>query len=353
MKSVFLIIILNALLPVLAFGQFNTPKYSNEFLNLGVGARAIGMGKAQTSIANDVTAAYWNPSLLPWNKENHQLILMHASYFGGIANFDYGSFSMAIDSSGRLAVSLIRFGIDDIPDTRFLYDANGRINYDNIRYFSAADYAALVSYGRKLNFIKGLSAGASFKIVHRIAGEFANAWGFGIDAGLHYRRKNLFLGLMLQDISGTFNAWSHDLEMVRDIYQETGNEIPQNSIEVTLPKMIIGFAYEFELNHFEITPTIDLISTFDGKRNTVLKSGFYAFDPRIGVEIGFMKTAFFRSGVANIQKKNLTGDSRWIIEPDFGVGFRIKNLKIDYALSNQGGLENSGYSHLFSILYSF
>ena len=44
------------------FGQ--TAKYSNEFLSLGIGARGLAMSNTMTSIANDVTAAYWNPACL-------------------------------------------------------------------------------------------------------------------------------------------------------------------------------------------------------------------------------------------------------------------------------------------------
>ena len=37
-------------------------KYSNEFLNIGVGGRALGMGNTQVSIVQDATAGYWNPA---------------------------------------------------------------------------------------------------------------------------------------------------------------------------------------------------------------------------------------------------------------------------------------------------
>ena len=45
----------------LSFAQ-DAPKYSNEFLAVGVGARALGMGNAFTAVTNDVTSGYWNPA---------------------------------------------------------------------------------------------------------------------------------------------------------------------------------------------------------------------------------------------------------------------------------------------------
>jgi len=39
------------------------PKFSNDFLNIGVGARGMGMSGAVTASTKDVTAAYWNQHL--------------------------------------------------------------------------------------------------------------------------------------------------------------------------------------------------------------------------------------------------------------------------------------------------
>ncbi|HNH66391.1 MAG TPA: hypothetical protein PLB72_06070, partial [Bacteroidia bacterium] len=74
------------------------PKYSNEFLNLGVGGRALGMGGAQVSQVNDVTAGYWNPAGLVRSRGDIQLAFMHNEYFAGIAKYDYLALTAPIDT---------------------------------------------------------------------------------------------------------------------------------------------------------------------------------------------------------------------------------------------------------------
>ena len=52
------------------FAQFR--KYSNEFLNIGAGARGLAMGSAQVASVNDGTAGYWNPAGLYGVKDHPQ-----------------------------------------------------------------------------------------------------------------------------------------------------------------------------------------------------------------------------------------------------------------------------------------
>lgn len=333
-----------------AFSQTTAPKYSNEFLNIGIGARALGMGNVQVAVANDVTAGYWNPAGLLGMNNAYEVGLMHSEYFAGIAKFDYGAFAMKLDSFSAVAVSVIRFGIDDIPDTRFLYDANGVINYNNIRYFSAADYAFLLSYARKPAGIKGLTLGANFKVIHRVVGDFANAWGFGVDAAAQYEYKKWRFGAMARDVTGTFNAWSHNLEMVKDIYQQTGNELPENSVEVTVPRLVLGAARSFIIKEkFGILASADLHTTFDGKRNTLIRSGLASIDPAAGFEADYKKIIFLRAGVGNFQQiQNFDGTS-WNLQPNFGVGVKINRFSVDYALTDLGNVSEALYSNVFSL----
>ncbi len=337
------------------FAQTSAPKYSNEFLSIGVGARGLAMSGNQVATVSDATAGYWNPAGLLNASSKYEVSLMHAEYFGGIAKYDFAGFATPIDSLSHLGLSLIRFAIDDIPDTRFLYDANGSINYDNIRFFSAADYAFLISYARKLPILDGLRTGANFKIIHRIAGNFANAWGFGLDVGAQLDYKKWNFGVVLQDITGTFNAWNHNTELLVDVYTQTGNEIPDNSIEVTLPKATLGVARYFQVRQkFGIQAAIDLVNSFDGKRNVLIKTDLISIDPAIGLELDYKKVIFLRFGAGDIQEvKDFDSSTYTTFQPNFGIGVNIKGVTIDYALTDIGDQSEALYSNVFSLKAGF
>ena len=166
----------------LAFGQ-KAPKYSNEFLSIGVGARSLGMANSCIATINDVNSSYWNPAGLTMINDDLELGLMHSEYFAGIAKYDYLGSAFKLKDSASMAVSIIRFGVDNIPNTLELIDNEGNVRYDRIKSFSVADYAFLISYAKKAK-IAGLRYGANVKIIRRKAGDFASAWGFGLDAGL-------------------------------------------------------------------------------------------------------------------------------------------------------------------------
>ena len=335
--------------------QWRAPKYSNEFLSIGAGARALGMAGAQTSCVSDVHAAYWNPAGLGQMQGKTQMALMHASYFAGIANYDYAAAAMKVDTQSVLAISWIRFAVDDIPDTRFLID-NGQVDYRRIRSFSSSDNAVYFSYGRKINRLPGLSLGGSLKIIYRKAGNFANAWGFGLDAGLRYRVKNWDLGLIARDITGTFNAWSYNTTEFETVFAQTGNAIPLRSVEVTIPALSLGISRNFTCwkNRLGIRPSLDLLHTFDGERNTLVHSKVVSIDPRFGLEATLLNLISFRSGMGNIQRiQNFSGAKRLNYQLNFGLGLHWKSLSLDYAITDLGDQSEALYSHIFSLKAAF
>jgi hypothetical protein len=350
-KQLFLILFILAAVINMSYGQITAPKYSNEFLSIGVGARALGMANAQTAVVNDVTSAYWNPAGLLNIKTKHEVALMHSEYFAGIAKYDYGAFATHLDSQSVIALSIIRFGVDDIPDTRFLYDANGALNYNNLKYFSAADYAFILSYAKKTSLIPGLQLGSSFKVIHRTVGQFANSWGFGMDLGAQYFHKKWKFGLMARDITTTFNAWSNNTALEQAVYIETGNSLSTNSIEITLPTAILGVARSFKITKkIHVQGAIDFACTFDGRRNTVISSRIMSVAPVAGIEIDYANVVFLRMGVGNVQKvSEFNKGTVTQVQPNFGIGVKISRLYVDYALTNaaQGGV--GLYSNVFSL----
>lgn len=335
-----------------SFGQVR--KYSNEFLNIGVGARALAMGNANVSSVDGVTSGYWNPAGLLSQKNDIEVGLMHAEYFAGIAKYDYIGLSKRIDSNSVGGITLLRFGVDNIPNTLDLVDANGNVDYNRISTFNAVDFAALISYARSLPKLKGVDLGGNFKVIRRTLGQFGGAWGFGLDVGAKYNYKGWKFAAMGRDITGTFNAWSIQLsEKDKNTFIATGNEIPSSSLEITAPKVILGVAKEgkFWKDRISVLGEINLINTFDGKRNTVFKTNFWSMEPAMGLEIGYKGFVYLRGGLGNIQKELNDKGTTLVttVQPNFGLGVKYKIITLDYALTDIGDRSVALYSNIFSL----
>ncbi len=343
------------------YSQFR--KYSNEFLNIGAGARGLGMGSAQAASVNDATAGYWNPAGLAEVKDNPAATIMHAEYFSSIAKYDYAAVAVPVQDNKRtVGFSLLRFAVDDIPNTLFLVEPDGSINYNNIQTFSSADYAFLMSVAQQVKETDNytINAGLNAKVIYRKVGKFANAWGFGLDAGIQMRGEKWSVGLVAKDLTTTFNAWTFKFtDKEKEALYLTKNDIPVKSTELTAPRIVLGGAYTFDIGeNFKLQTEANVDVTFDGKRNTVLSSSTVSADPHLGLE-GAIKDVFFvRAGVTNFQKALSDGDTLnqkkvWIYQPSLGAGFKIKNVNIDYAFTNLANQNNPLYTHVISLRINF
>ncbi len=345
MKIKFLIVIFG----FFAFNVFSqtSGRYSNEFLNIGVDARALAMGSAVVSNVSDATAGYWNPAGLS-NIKNQDISLMHAAYFANIAQFDYMGYVRPINEKTAVSVSLIRFGVDNIMNTTQLIDGQGNINYDRITYFSTADYALNFSLGRK-NLWKNIDVGINAKLIYRHIGKFAQGFGFGFDIGAQYQLKRWKFGLMARDITTTFNYWSIDKKAFADIQATIPNQnqdLP-NNIELTLPKLQLGVSGNFSLKeHLNLLTEVNLNMRFF-KMNTLVSSDYISLDPALGLEFNYYDIAFLRLGVNNFQEQQYFDDKQITFQPNAGLGFKYKGVRLDYALTNIGS--DGFFSHVFSL----
>ena len=95
---------------------------------------------------------------------------------------------------------------------------------------------------------------------------------------------------------------------------------------------------------------LDLNTTFDGKRNVLVRPGFISVDPSLGLEGGYKDIVFLRLGVGDVQEvKDFDGSTSYTFQPNFGLGVQLKNILVDYALTDIGDQSEALYSHVFSL----
>ena len=337
------------LTPFLVIAQTGR-KYSNEFMNIGVDASALGMSNAVVASSKDVNSSYWNPAGLV-HIDDSQIAVMHSSYFANIANYNYLAFAMPLDDLTAIGISLIRFGVDDILDTTKLIDQQGIVNYDRINLFSAADYGLVFSFARKLP-VQDWNYGINAKVIRRIIGDFATSWGFGFDLGIQFESNGWKFGLMARDITTTFNAWAIDKEQLEDIQNAIlgeNQEAPETT-ELTLPKLQLGVSKLFTFNYdYTIRTEVDFIARFE-QNNDILSTSYVSINPAIGFEFGYTNLVFLRGGVGNFQNELQIDNSESLtFQPNFGVGFKYKGIHLDYAFTDIGDQSTALYSNVFSL----
>ena len=325
-------------------------KYSNEFMNIGVDAAALGMSNAVTGYTGDVNSGYWNPAGL-LKIEDSEASLMHARYFANIAKYAYAAYAKKIDDRSAWGVSLIRFGVDDILNTTQLIDSEGNIDYNRISLFSTADYGLTFSYARQMK-LEGFQYGVNAKVIRRVIGDFANSWGFGFDVGLQFDRNDWHFGLMLRDITTTYNVWAIDedkYQEIQDAVAGQNQELPE-STEITLPKAQLGIAKKFEFHYdYTLLAAVNLNMQF-ARTNDVIASDAVSIDPAVGFEFGYTDLVFLRAGVGNFQNvQQLDGSTKVNFQPNIGLGFKYKGIQVDYALTDLGDQSAALYSNIFSV----
>ena len=260
--------------------------HAAEFLSHGVGARALGMGSMFVSIADDATAAYWNPAGLAQVKK-HAFSAMYSDSFGtgeggflnkGLVEYNFVNYIHHIEDIGSVGISWIRLGVDDIPHTTFV-DINGNgilgdfqdKDGDGIKeegelyidrpivaeFFSNTDNAVLISYARQIN--PKLAIGGNLKLLRQSL--FTNRGnGFGIDLGLMLKPyRGLRIGAMLEDATGTQIHWNTETSptFTRDVQLRLGT-----SYHIDFP--VIGhatFGVDLETDRKDLEPGDDAGST--------------------------------------------------------------------------------------------
>ncbi|HEU4903077.1 MAG TPA: hypothetical protein VFT06_09800, partial [Flavisolibacter sp.] len=196
------------------------------------------------------------------------------------------------------------------------------------------------------------------KVIHRSVGHFAKAWGFGLDAGLQIQTGAWRIGIAARDVTTTFNAWSFSFtEKEKEALYLANNDIPVKSAEITTPRVVLGAGRNFRFsNKVSLLAEANFDVTFDGERNTLLSGEPISIDPKLGAELNISNSLYLRGGINNFQRALSDGDTFnkkkvWIYQPSAGAGFRLQNVRIDYAFTNLANQSNPLYTHVFSLQF--
>jgi hypothetical protein len=333
--------------------SFIRVSHGNDFMSVGSGARALGMGSAHVGLTNDVHAGYWNPAGLA-DLQGTEISYMHSERFGGIVGYDYGGVAFLIpESDGRISFSFFRQGVDGIKNTLNAWDRERNRPKENVNdyitEFSAADLAFLVSYASRIN--EQLSWGASVKVIHSRLGPFANAWGYSVDLGAMYRAGDYQFGVNVMDITTMMKFWSVDASRLQALEDDFNDEIPVGQNEVILPTIKAGVSRMFDFGDLKLITAADVDLRFENLRTYYFNVGGMSVEPHIGAELGYLETVFLRAGFTDFTTNQ---NSRVYTSPTLGAGFRIGAFDFDYGFSSfAGAASDLGFTHRLSLKFSF
>jgi hypothetical protein len=330
-------------------------RYAGEFLEIGVGGRALGMGGAYCALAEDPSSFFWNPAGLA-RVPGISVWGMYSNQFGSFGDplAQHSVLGVVVPISGSiLGLHWVRLAVDEIPifpdytDSSFDFRKN-QIDGIPQGYFDDSEDALFISFARmnKVNLDFGwaffavpleIPLGINLKMIRQKL-YTEEAWGIGADAGMQLR-FNLFdmfgkpfngsvaLGITYQDFTKTSIDWG-----------QVGN---QDNIDVIPQNLRVGVAY--------VQPINALKSEFRFER---VSNSRYPYDGRLGLEYIYDKMASLRFGFTRLDwGKFVSGlwDDIDFATWTAGAGLHYWRLTCDYAFLKA----ELGNVHRLSLIYQF
>jgi len=298
MKKLLIISLISALsiVPLVA------GRYAGDFMMIGAGVRALGMGGAFCALANDGSAIYWNSGGLAQIKDS-EVSAMHAFLYNNLASYDHLSYVQPLPNEVSIAFNVTRLSVNDIPyfDERYLIGTNVDQRINDSAYhlpgipdgkFRSTDDLYQFAFAKNIRFGADmgwqffevpfeLGLGGNVKFIKREISDNIGS-GTGLDLGLKLRTDlsvifdqedlgDLHFGLNFQDLAGTTISWNTPSEIKDEVLFNTKTGL---AIVQPLPnwKSVLTLAYDYDYV-YQGTNHYGLDWAYDSKAN--LRVGFY------------------------------------------------------------------------------
>ena len=332
----------------LIFAQNNVATTSAAFLEIGPGARSLGMGSAYVSVANDASSLYWNPAGIvnvsrPEVQSFYTPWLVETQYYYNTAVVPLGSY-------GNLGFSFTAITMDEMI-VRTVQDPEPS---DYGQKFDAGNISMGIAYAKKLT--DRFSFGFQTKFIQESIWQM-NAQGFAIDIGtLFITKRDLRIGMSVSNFGGKLGMEGNntlvDIDVDENIYGNN-DRIDGNlgTAKWPLPLMFrFGISREFTFaSNMKCLFAVDAIHPNNNPEYL-----------NIGLEYSAMDMVFLRVGKSHTfyQLSFQENDQNIGIGPEQGLSFgagvkyqipRGPMINIDYVFTDFGIFNNiEGYSISFT-----
>ena len=268
---IFVVTVLTVILPGAAFSEEEYRAWPGEFLRMGAGARAMGMGNAYTAVEGDIYSSYFNPAGLA--AMNERQLALSVRYLSMDRRFMHLGFGSKIGPDADFAISWIQSGTDDIIGRDLNGNPTGSLE-DKRNAFS-------LTFSKSAG--KWFSFGLNTKLaLWKLGGEDAKAYGFDIGTIIHPLNK-LAVSFVIRDINSRFTwkskRWKKEISGADSQVLEKEDEFPAY--------FTLGIAYRTfkdklllsaSLENVEDNPAgLNLGFSYDLKERLTLRTGLYNY----------------------------------------------------------------------------
>jgi hypothetical protein len=315
---------------VLALGLAMTGQAQARFQDMGVGARAMGMGRAFTAVANDASALYWNAAGITQIRKMEGLVL-YAPVFAGLS-------AKVLDDSGllkddRMALTYgavvfptryLNIGVDTHVFTSFLYDEY-RVSLGLAKYFGIPDGTGIAFSGKFKLLGYGLSSNQYVQSNPFFAANGTSKQGVTADFGMLFKAT---------DRLGFGASWENVVPV----------DMALGAAKDNVPFLLrLGTSLKWPLNAFDDFHSAIDVTIRNNEVNNQRQVGLHA-----GAEITLYNEALaFRTGF-NVSPRYVD-DGFQFDELAFGLGYKHRHVRVDYTLIMARNLKETFGSHMFSI----